>query len=159
VIKHTERETLMRQGIGIVAALAGALALGITATATAAPGDAVYKGATAEGVSVKLTVGGPGNATKFKVGKTKVQCDEGGRLTNQPGTYSGFDTSDPGAFKDKRTTESDSGRYHFRTKSSLSGTVAASGDAWSGKLKLSTKVFKNARRVDTCRLKTTWDAS
>ena len=151
----------MRQGnrIWTVMAIAGALALGAAAAATAAPGDTVYKGTTAEGAAVKLTVASPGNATKFKVGKTKVECDEGGTLSNDPGTYSGFDASDPGVFSDKRTTESDSGKYHFKTRSSLAGEVAESGDAWSGKFKLSTKVFKNSRQIDICKLKTTWDAS
>jgi len=151
----------MRQGnrVGALIALAGTIAFALAAVAVAAPGDTVYKGTTAQGVAVKLTVASPGNATKFKIGKTKVECDEGGTLTNDPGTYTGFDASDPGEFSDKRSSRSDSGQYHFKTRSSLSGEVAAGGDGWSGKFKLSTKVFKKSNRIDTCRLKTTWDAS
>ena len=93
--------------IGAVAAVAAALT--VAGAAGAAPGDTVYSGATDEGVKVKLTVATAGNATKFKIGKTKVECDEGGTLTNKAGTYSDFDRSDPGAFKDKRTTKSSAG--------------------------------------------------
>ena len=151
----------MRQGtrIGLATALASAFAAAVAAAAIAAPGDTTYTGETAEGVAVKLTVASPGNATKFKLAKSKVECDQGGTLSNEPGTYTRFDTSDPGAFNDKRSTESDSGNYHFKTRSTLAGILADSGDAWSGTLKLSTKVYKRSNQIDACKLKTTWDAS
>ncbi len=151
----------MRQGKRIVALVALAAGIGLVGVgpAVAAPGDTVYTGATAEGVKVKLTAATAGNATKFKVGKTKVHCDEGGTLSNDAGTYTGFDTSDPGSFSDKRSTASDSGGYHFKTKSTLAGTAAEDGATWTGKLKLSTKVYKRNALIDTCKLKTTWDAS
>lgn len=151
----------MRQGkrIGAATTLAGALAAAAAAVAVAAPGDTVYTGETAEGVAVKLTVANPGNATKFKLAKSKVECDRGGTLSNEPGTYTGFDRSDPGSFKDKRSTESDSGNYHFKTRSALTGKLAASGDAWGGTLRLTTKVYKKSDQIDTCKLKTTWGAS
>lgn len=151
----------MRQGqrIGIGVALASALAAVAAAAAVAAPGDTEYTGETAEGAPVKLTVADPGNATKFHIGKTKVKCERGGKLSIHPATYTGFDTSDPGSFSDKRSSQNHSGAYRFKNRSSFSGKVAESGDAWSGKLKLTTKVYKQADQVDVCKLKTTWDAS
>ena len=143
----------------LMAAVAASGALALTAATAAGQGTSVRTGETEEGVNVKLELGSFGNPMSFTVGKSKVECDEGGTLTNDRGTYTGFDASDPGEFSDKRSSRSDSGQYHFKTKSSLSGAVAASGDGWSGKFKLSTKVFKRSNRIDTCRLKTTWDAS
>ena len=143
--------------IGAVAAVAAALT--VAGAAGAAPGDTVYTGATDEGVKVKLTVASPGNATKFKIGKTKIKCDEGGTLSNKAGTYSGFDRSDPGSFKDKRTTKSSAGGFDFKTRSKLAGEADAGSASWSGTLKLSTKVFDGREQIDSCRLSTAWTAS
>ncbi|MDX6581512.1 MAG: hypothetical protein QOI10_696 [Solirubrobacterales bacterium] len=140
-------------------AAAGALALGLTAIAAAAPGDVVFTGSTTEGAKVKLTVASAGNATAFKIGKTKVTCVEGGTLNNNAGTYTDFDTSDPGAFSDKDSTSSDSGGYHFETKSNISGAINADQTTWSGAFKLTTKVLKHGQKIDTCKLKTSWNAA
>ena len=138
---------------------AGALTLGLTTIAWAAPGDTVYEGSTSEDVPVKLTVGTAGNATAFKIGKTRVTCANGGTLTNRGGTYSGFDTSDPGVFADKRRSSSDNGGYHFKTGSTIEGHINDDQESWSGTFKLVTKVFKNDERIDVCKLKTKWDVA
>ena len=139
---------------GAAAVVIGALALAGSARAAHA---SMLSGETAEGVAVKLTVADSGNATKFKLGKSKVDCDKGGTLTNRAGSYSDFDTSDPGSFSDKSSRSSNAGGYHFKTRATLDGT--ADGSTWSGTLKLRTKVSHDGRPVDTCMLKTTWDAS
>ena len=108
--------------IGAVAAVAAALT--VAGAAGAAPGDTVYTGATDEGVKVKLTVATAGNATKFKIGKTKIECDEGGTLSNKAGTYSGFDRSDPGSFKDKRDDEEQLGRLRLQDQVEAHGRGA-----------------------------------
>jgi hypothetical protein len=143
------------------AALATAIVvvLGSAAIASAAPGDTTYTGSTDEGVSVKLTVANPGNATAFKIGKTQVECNRGGTLSNKKATYTDFDTSDPGSFADKREASSNGGGYHFETKSNLDGEIAADQASWSGSLKLATKVFRKGHKVDTCKLTTAWTAS
>jgi hypothetical protein len=136
-----------------------ALSLGLTAIAAAAPGDTIYTGTTAEDVPVKLTVAEFGNATAFKIGKTTVTCREGGELKNRSGTYRDFDTSDPGEFSDKRSSSSENGGYHFKTKSTVHGEVAADNETWSGTFKLVTKVFERGDRIDVCKLRTTWSTS
>jgi len=138
------------------AVLAAALTLAATATAAAKPGDTTLTGSTTEGVDVKLNVGPSGNATAFKIERTKVACAEGGTLTNRGGTYTEFDTSDPGAFEDKRRTSSDDGAHHFETKSVIRGEGKADDHSWSGIFKLITRVFERGERIDVCKLKTTW---
>jgi hypothetical protein len=142
-----------------VLATAATLAVGSVAIASAAPGDVVLSGSTAEGVKVKLTVAEFGNATAFKISKTRVKCERGGTLSNRATTYTGFDTSDPGSFFDKRKTSSTFEGFHFKTKSTLNGHVDADPVSWSGSLKLVTRVFQHHEKIDTCKLKTTWDAA
>jgi hypothetical protein len=143
-----------------IAAAAAAATLAWAGIAGAAPGDTTYTGETDEGANVKLTVAEFGNPTKFKIGKTKVECDEGGTLSNQPGTYTGLDRSDPGKFKDKRTLKNSAGGFDFKTKSKLKGAADnQSFSTWSGTLQLSTKVFEKGDLIDTCTLKTGWTAS
>ena len=141
------------------AVLATAATLILAATAgAAAPGDTILTGSTAEDVDVKLTVGTAGNATAFKIGKTEVTCAEGGELVNRGGTYTRFDTSDPGEFHDKRSNTSDNDGYHFKTKSVIHGEIGADQQSWSGVFKLITKVFERGERIDVCKLKTHWSA-
>ncbi|MFI5123061.1 MAG: hypothetical protein ACHQJ5_09200 [Vicinamibacteria bacterium] len=146
-----------KRGRALAAAATGVV-LVFAGIAYAAPGDVVFSGSTSEGVNVKLTVATAGNATKFKVGKTSVECAEGGTLTNKAGTYSGFDVSDPGAFSDKSSSKSSSGGYDFKTKSTLKGQLSGDQASWAGTLKLVTKVFKHGQKVDTCKLSTAWTA-
>jgi hypothetical protein len=143
----------------MVLATAATLALGLTAVAGAAPGDTVLQGTTTEGVKVKLTVAQFGNATAFKIGGSEVECGHG-TLTNRSHVYSPLDTSDPGAFSDKSKASSDNGAFHFVSKSTIQGAAASEDDftKWSGTFALTTKVFKNGERIDTCRLSTGWDA-
>ena len=127
--------------------------------ANAAPGDVVFSGSTGEGVKVKLTVATAGNATKFKLAKTKVECTQGGTLDNKAITFTDFDRSDPGSFSDARKDSSDGGGFHFESKSKLNGEIADDGLSWSGVLKLTTKVFEDDKKIDTCKLSTDWDAA
>jgi hypothetical protein len=143
--------------VGATLATAGALALGSTAIAGTSP-DTVLEGATSEGVKVKLTVAGFGNATAFRIGKTKVACAEGGTLTNRGGTYREFDTWDPGKFADRSRSSSANGGFHFKTKSTIRGKVRAHERRWKGLFKLVTKVLEHGEKVDTCKLKTRWTA-
>ncbi len=149
----------MRQVSRRAGAAAFAAAVLCGGVATAAPGDTVFTGTTDEGVKVKLTMAQAGNATKFKVGKTKVECEQGGTLTNKSGTYTDFDRSDPGRFSDKGSSTSNTGGYHFKTKTKLKGEVSDTGDGWIGSLKLTTKVFKSGDQVDLCKLNTAWTAT
>jgi hypothetical protein len=142
------------------AMLAATLALGLTATAGAAPGDTVLTGATTDGVKVKLTVAQFGNATAFKIGGTKVEC-KNGTLTNKSHVFTPLDTSDPGEFTEKEKTSSDNGGYHFVSKSVIHGATPSETDfsTWSGTFANTTKVFKKGNKIDTCRLNTEWDAA
>lgn len=142
-----------------VIATAVAVGLGAAGVANAAPGDVVLSGETTEAVKVKLTVATAGNATKFKVSKTKVECTQGGTLDNKSITFTDFDRSDPGSFSDKRDDSSDGGGFHFESKSKLDGVIADDGLSWSGNLKLTSKVFERGEKIDTCKLNTAWDAS
>ena len=142
-----------------IAALASALALTAAGVAMAAPGDTVYKGETAEGAKVKLTVAEFGNATKFRLGKTEVLCKQEGTLENGAFTYKDLDISDPGSFFDKRKSESRSAGFEFETKSQLEGDVDADDNSWGGLLSLKTKVFERGEMIDVCKLNTTWDVS
>jgi hypothetical protein len=140
-------------------AIATGVALVFAGIAYAAPGDVTLSGSTSEGVKVKLTVATAGNATKFKVGKTSVECNQGGTLSNKAGTYTGFDVSDPGSFSDKGSSSSSSGGYDFKTKSTLKGQISGDQASWAGTLKLVTKVFQRGHKVDTCKLSTVWTAA
>lgn len=139
-------------------ATAVAVGLGAGGVANAAPGDVIFSGSTTEGVKVKLTVATAGNATKFKVARTKVECKQGGTLDNKAITYTDFDRSDPGSFSDKREDSSHSGGFHFEAKSNLKGEIDAAGTSWAGTLKLTTKVFEQDEKIDTCKLNTAWTA-
>jgi hypothetical protein len=146
----------------ISAGLAATLALAVVPAAVAAPGDTQLEGTTTEGVKVKLTVGEFGNATAFRIGKSKVECGHGD-LSNRAGTYKPLDTSDPGEFTDRTKSSSDSedGRYHFQTKSTIQGAAVDGDDfsTWSGTFKLVTKVFEDGEQIDDCKLKTDWTVS
>jgi hypothetical protein len=144
---------------GAALAALGAMALGATGVAGAAPGDTVLAGTTTEGVKVKLTVASFGNATAFKIGGTEVKCGHG-TLTNKAGTYKPLDTSDPGEFTDRSKSSSENGGYHFESKTTIHGTSASPDDftAWLGTFKLVTKVFQHGDQIDSCKLKTEWSA-
>jgi hypothetical protein len=142
-----------------IAGAAIGAALALCGAAAAAPGDTVYRGQTAEGVKVKLTVANPGNATKFRLGESEVDCEEGGTLSNDPFTYRKLDRSDPGSFSDKRTYKNRSGGFQFKTRSQIKGSVVDRGDAWRGVFALRTKVRDDGETIDVCKLTTTWEAS
>jgi hypothetical protein len=143
---------------GALMASTVALALGLTGSAAAGTPGTILHGTTAEDVKVKLVVGEFGNATAFRIGRTEVECMQGGTLTNKAGTYRNLDTSDPGEFSDRRRASSESGRYRFKTKSTVRGEVGDDDQTWSGVFKLVTKVFEHGGWVDTCKLKTRWSA-
>ena len=143
----------------VVPAAAAALALSLAPAAGAAGGSTTLHGTTSEGVTVKLRVASFGNATAFKIGKTKVSCTEGGTLSNSGGTYKRFDASDPGEFHDRRSTKSERNAYEFKTRSAIRGAWQADHESWSGTFKLKTRVFKDGEKVDLCRLKTAWSAA
>jgi hypothetical protein len=149
----------MRLRIRVGCALAGSVAVLVAAAAGAAPGDTVYTGSTAEGIKVKLVVASPGNATAFKIAKTKAECQQG-TLDIEAATFRRFDVSDPGEFSDKRknkTTQDDG--YVLKDTFILAGSLNADNVTWSGTYEKTTRVIKNGRKVDTCVLSTTWDAS
>ncbi len=83
-----------------VLATAGALALGVTVVAGAAPKDhpGLWQGVTAQGVVVKIVVAESGNTTKFTIGKTDSKCGGGETFTNKRTTYQDLDISDPASF-------------------------------------------------------------
>ncbi len=141
---------------GAALATVGALALG--STAIAGPPDTILEGSTSQGVKVKLTVAGSGEAAAFRIGKTEVSCAEGGTLDNGAGTYREFDTSVPGHFFDKTRSSSDNAGYHFKSKTTVRGRIGADDPGWSGRFRLVTKVLDHGERIDTCKLKTRWSA-
>jgi len=138
-----------------VAATFAAVALG-AAGASAAPGDTVLTGTTAEGTKVKLTVASFGNATAFKIGPTEATCDVG-RLEIEAAKFNRFDTSDPGAFSDKRKSKVKDGRYLLRDTFKISGHLTSDEPSWTGTYDKTTKVFEKGQRVDTCVVSTTWE--
>lgn len=83
---------------------------------------------------------------------------EAGQLSNKAFTHRDLDTSDPGAFSDKRTSSREDGRFRFKTKSRVAGAATADGSSWSGSLRVTTRVFERGNKIDTCKVKTTWDA-
>ncbi len=149
----------MRVTIRRGCAMAASVAVLVATGASAAPGDTAYVGTTAEGIKVKLVVASPGNATAFKIAKTKAQCQQG-TLNIEAATFRRFDTSDPGEFSDKRkskTTQDDG--YVLKDTFIIAGSLNADNASWSGTYEKRTRVIKNGHKVDTCVLSTTWDAS
>ena len=110
-------------------------------------------------MNVKLTVASFGNATAFRVGAYEVKCENKGTLSNKAFTYKDLDTSDPGSFSDKRKSSSKAGKFKFKSETKIAGTASADGGSWSGTYKVTTRVLKRGSRIDTCKLKTTWDAA
>jgi hypothetical protein len=132
-----------------------ALAVG-AAGATAAPGDTVLTGSTDDGTKVKLTVATAGNATAFKIGATEATCDVG-RLEIKAAKFTRFDTSDPGAFSDKRKSKVKDGRYLLRDTFKIAGQLSSDKTTWTGTYDKTTKVFEKGERVDRCVVSTTWE--
>jgi hypothetical protein len=148
------RARSMRSGASL--ALVVAVRLGLATAASAQ--ETVLKGETADGVAVKLTVGEFGNATQFKISRSKVECSTG--TLRQGGiTFRRLDTSDPGAFKDRSTFQSKDGALRFKTETRLKGAIANNNRRWGGEYKATTTVFQNGVKVDTCRVDTTWRVS
>jgi hypothetical protein len=130
-----------------------------TVFALAAVAATTYVGTTDTGVKVKLVVADSGTATAFKIAKTQATCEQG-RLDTEAASFRHFDTSDPGEFSDKRKSKSvQADGYVLKDTYLLAGSVGADGTSWSGTYKKTTRVFKKGRKVDTCVLDTTWDAS
>ena len=146
--------------VRLAAMLAATAASGVFAVAAAGQEPtSTRSGQTAKGVSLKLELGFFGNPTSFTVGKTKVDCKQGGKLTTRKTTYTDFVTSDPGAFNLKEKTKSESGQFTFKGVTRASGKSTDEGlQNWSGALKVKTRVFRNGERIDVCRLSTTWEA-
>ncbi len=117
-----------------------------------------YAGETEEGIRVKLTVAGAGNATVFRIASTEADC-KSGHLRTASATFKKFDVSDPGAFADKRKSKTKDGRYLLRDTFLTTGEVASNGASWTGTYDKTTKVIKDGRGVDTCVLSTTWEVS
>ncbi len=128
----------------------------VVASASAAPGQTVHTGATAEGIKVKLFVASRGHATAFKIGATEAVCDVG-RLEIDAAKFKKFDMSDPGAFVDKRKSKTRDGKYLLRDTFKMAGQLTADDAGWTGTYAKTTKVFKKRRLVDTCVVKTTWE--
>lgn len=140
-------------------AVATMLVAGLGAgSAVAAQRAVTFDGATGDRVAVKLTVASSGNATAFRVGAYEIECQKRGTLSNKAYTHKDLDTSDPGAFSDKRTSSSEDGRFRFKSKSKVAGAATADGTSWSGTYKSTTKVLERGDKIDTCKVKTTWDA-
>jgi phosphate-selective porin len=125
-------------------------------SASAAPGDRVYSGTTAEGTKVRLIVASLGNATAFKIGATEAVCDVG-RLEIDAAKFKNFDTSDPGTFADKRRSKTKDGNYLLRDTFKIAGQLTADDGVWTGTYDKTTKVYKGGKLVDTCVVSTTWE--
>lgn len=132
--------------------------LAVTATlafAPAAAADTLYTGETEKGVTVKLMVGDPGNATSFTIARSKIHCGQG-TLNTRRLVFGPFDVSDPGTFEDLSRDVTRHGGFKFKSKTQLHGSE--SGGRWSGGYWRKTKVFRHARKVDTCLIDVTWTA-
>jgi hypothetical protein len=147
----------MRTRLGLLTAL-GALLATAALGASGAAADTTLTGETAEGVAVKLTVGEFGNATAFRIGATKAKCQHG-TLKRKSVTHRNF-TSDPGEFGDRLRAKGHDGALTLKSRIVFAGrAVTEDLTRWEGKYNLTTKVFDHRELIDTCRLRTTWDAS
>ncbi len=135
-----------------------ALVVSLTLASTAAAQKTELAGQTSDDVAVKLTVGEFGNATAFRVAAHKVDCNRG-VLTNNAATYDSFDRSDPGAFETKGQGSNRADGVKFKTALRLTGTAAEDSLSWSGTYKVTTKVIRNGKRIDTCKVNATWEAA
>jgi len=153
-LPHPTPATKHTHAIVALAAVAVSLTLASTATAQ----ETKLSGQTSDGVAVKLTVGEFGNATAFRVAAHKVDCNRG-VLTNNAATYDSFDRSDPGAFETKSQGSNRADGVKFKTALRLTGTAAEDSLSWSGTYKVTTKVIRNGRKIDTCKVNATWDAA
>jgi hypothetical protein len=149
------RDKASRSALAVTATVVA----GLIATSAAAQESVTFHGQTEQNVKVKLTVASFGNATAFHMGAYEVKCKNKGTLSNRAYTYKDLDTSDPGSFSDKRKSSSKSGKFKFKSQTKTAGTATADGDSWSGTYKVTTRVLKRGSRIDTCKLKTTWDAA
>lgn len=139
--------------------LAAAVAAGLALAAPAAAQDTSLAGETDNGFSVKLTVGEFGNATAFRVGGGKIDCKRGGTLTTRAVTYDRLDRSDPGSFSNKSKGVARDGAIKLKSTVRIAGSAEEGFASWSGSLKSTTKVIRDGKKIDTCKLKANWQAA
>lgn len=140
-------------------AVAAAVVVGLCAASAGAQDPVTFRGQTAEGVAVKLTVASFGNATAFRVGSYEIECKNEGTLSNKAFAYKDLDTSDPGSFSDARKSSSKASGFKFKSKTKIAGTATADGSSWSGTYRVTTEVLERGSKIDTCKLRTTWNAA
>ena len=148
----------IKRSVAAPLALAALLAsIGVAGVAHAQETSATLRGQTTEGALVTLRVDAAGTAIRFAVRQADVPCKHGD-LGGVAGTYRRFGTSAPGSFAGTLSESSSGDGFTFKSKDAFSGAVAADG-TWSGTLKTKIGVLKKGRKIDTCRLNTSWAAS
>jgi hypothetical protein len=139
-------------------ACAGLATLALAAAAPAAAKDVTLTGQAANGAPVDLIVSDLGNATEFNIGGTKIICKRGGKLKTGTTTFRRFKVSDPGFFRAKGKSSNRDNGVKLKSKFSATGS-SADGLTWDGRFKETTKVFDGRKKIDTCKLRTSWTAS
>lgn len=127
-------------------ALALALLLGFAAVAEADE----WRGETAQGRSVSLRTGDDREVERVRV-SWRARCEHG-TYTSRTVFEPPFDVSETTVFEDAGTYRSDAqGGYRARHRVFVRATLDE--DRWSGTFRVRTRVTRNGRFVDRCRLK------
>jgi hypothetical protein len=133
-------------------ALAVAMVLSFAAVADARS----WRGETEQGRSVSVRTGDDGQVLRVRV-SWRARCARG-RYTSRTVFERPFDVAEPAEFEDSGSYRvSVRGGYRARHTVFVRGTLA--GDRWSGTFRVRTRVLRDGRLVDRCRLKrVTWTA-
>jgi hypothetical protein len=139
----------------LATAAACAAAAGVPATA----GAASWKGATAQGRSVKVVTGSRGLVKSMLIG-WRAHCGKG-RFTSRTGFVKPLDLNVAGHFEDAAPPayRMRLGKgLHAQIKPHVRGRLGARGN-WRGTFGVRIRVFRGTTRIDTCRLSSlSWSA-
>jgi hypothetical protein len=128
--------------------LVALLALALPAQAAAA----TWRGTTKQGRGILVYSGGDGLVERAKIG-WRARCDEGGTYSSRTIFVAPFDVSEPVRFADEGSYDGRPPGYRATIVAGIRGSYFSGVDRWRGTFHVRVAVFKDGKRVDTCRLK------
>ena len=148
---HTRR--IARRDALAAAALASVL---LAASAPAAPAE-TYRGRTDQGRAVSIQTAVDGTPERVRI-SWRAPCRKG-RFVSRSVFVAPFERAERGRFAATSTLRIEvRGGYRARVRAAAGGRQAKDG-TWRGRVRVQVAVWRDGRRVDTCRLRRTeWTA-
>lgn len=128
-----------------------ALALVMLAAVPTVAGAETWRGTTGQGRAVAVRTGADDRVDRVRV-SWKAKCRKGS-YTSRTLFRRPFDVSEAAEFEDRGTYRADvQGGYRARHTVLVRGTLGTDG-SWSGTFRVRTRVTRDGRFVDSCRLR------